>query len=247
MLDAVSVRNLELIEPLFAGTGDGVTLFRALDATVTPMGKRLLRAWMLRPSLERDEINRRLDTVALLLHAMMTREELRRSMEGVLDVERLLSRVTLETASARDVLTLSASLGKLPGIRTTLAKLPGINYLGIGVSDLGIENQEIAQPSKNSNSEIPNPKSALSRLAQLYQAIDELRDVSRRIDATIVPEPPLSFAEGGVIRSGIDAALDELRSLSHNSKQFLAQIEERERKRTGITSLKVRFNNVFGY
>ncbi|MGA3210488.1 MAG: DNA mismatch repair protein MutS [Terriglobales bacterium] len=240
VLDAVSVRNLELIEPLFAGAGDGVTLFRALDATVTPMGKRLLRAWMLRPSIDREEIDRRLDAVSTLLQTMMTREDLRRGMEGVLDVERLLSRVTLETANARDVLALSASLGKLPGIRATLAKLPGLD-------DLGIKDPDSVRKPTNPNSETPNPKSARTRLAQLCASIDELRDLSSRIDGTIVPEPPLSFAEGGVIRSGIDATLDELRALSHNSKQFLAQIEERERKRTGINSLKVRFNNVFGY
>src|ERR1700679_3502018 len=104
VLDAVTVRNLELIEPLFAGTDAGVTLLRSIDAAVTPMGKRLLRAWLLRPSLDLAEINARLDAVEAGVKDTISREELRRALDGVLDLERLLSRVTLETANPRDVL-----------------------------------------------------------------------------------------------------------------------------------------------
>src|SRR5271167_4611968 len=106
VLDAVTVRNLELIEPLFAGADAGVTLFRAIDGTGTPMGKRLLRAWLLRPSLDLAEINARLDAVEAGVKNTIAREELRRALDGVLDLERLLSRVTLETANPRDVLAL---------------------------------------------------------------------------------------------------------------------------------------------
>ncbi|MFB3918062.1 MAG: DNA mismatch repair protein MutS [Terriglobales bacterium] len=211
VLDAVTVRNLELVEPLFAGTAEGITLFRAMDATVTPMGKRLLRSWMLRPSIDRAEINLRLDAVEALVRNMVGREDLRRAMDGIFDIERLLSRVTLETANPRDVLALSASLAKVPGVRGALERMGAV------------------------------------KLRALHAAIDEMRDLTARIDTTIVAEPPLTLADGGVIRNGVDAALDELRELSRNSKQFLAQIEERERKRTGIASLKVKFNNVFGY
>ena len=112
VLDAVTVRNLELIEPLFAGADAGVTLFRSIDATLTPMGKRLLRSWMLRPSIEIAEINARLDAVEVQVKETVAREELRRALDGILDLERLLSRVTLETANPRDVLALAASLGK---------------------------------------------------------------------------------------------------------------------------------------
>src|SRR5690242_15888074 len=211
VLDAVTVRNLELVEPLFAGAGEAVTLFRALDATATPMGKRLLRAWMLRPSLEREEINARLDAVERQLGETMAREELRRSLAGILDLERLLSRVTLESASPRDLLALAASLAKIPGVKRALQKLPA------------------------------------ARLQHLEAALDELADVRQKIEGTLVPEPPLTFAEGGVIASGVDRALDELRHLSRNSKQYLAEVEQRERARTGIASLKVKFNSVFGY
>ncbi len=211
VVDAVTVRNLELVEPLFAGSGEGVTLFRALDATATPMGKRLLRAWMLRPSLDREEINARLDAVERQVKETMAREELRRSLDGILDLERLLSRVTLESASPRDLLALAASLAKTPGVKRALGKLPA------------------------------------ARLQHLAAALDELADVRQKIEATLVPEPPLSFAEGGVIAPGVDRALDELRHLSRNSKQYLAQVEQRERGRTGIGSLKVKFNSIFGY
>ena len=211
VLDVVTVRNLELIEPLFAGTDAGVTLFRSIDSAVTPMGKRLLRAWLLRPSLDLAEIRGRLDAVEAGVREVVAREELRRALDGVLDLERLLSRVTLETANPRDVLALAASLRKIPSVRAALARL---------------------------NTE---------RLGTLHASLDELGDVRERIDKTIVPEPPLSFADGGVIATGLDRDLDQLRELSRNSKQVLAQIEQRERGRTGISSLKVKFNSIFGY
>jgi len=211
VLDAVTVRNLELIEPLFAGTDAGVTLFRSMDCAVTPMGKRLLRSWLLRPSLDLSEIHARLDAVEAGVQDTISREELRRALDGVLDLERLLSRVTLETANPRDVLALAASLGRIPAVKSAVGRL-------------GAE-----------------------RLKTLHGALDELSELRQRIDTTIVPEPPLSFADGGVIAAGVDRELDQLRDLSRNSKQVLAQVEQRERQRTGITSLKVKFNSVFGY
>jgi DNA mismatch repair protein MutS len=211
VLDAVTVRNLELIEPLFAGADAGLTLFRSIDAAVTPMGKRLLRAWLLRPSLDLAEINARLDAVEAGVKDTIAREELRRALDGVLDLERLLSRVTLETANPRDVLALAASLAKIPAIKSAAKRL------------------------------------ASARLGTLHDLLDELADLRERIEKTLVPEPPLSFADGGVIAPGMDRDLDELRDLSRNSKQVLAQVEQRERGRTGITSLKVKFNSIFGY
>jgi DNA mismatch repair protein MutS len=211
VLDAVTVRNLELVEPLFAGSDEGVTLFRAIDCTVTPMGKRLLRSWMLRPSIEPAEIAGRLDAVEAGVKDTVAREELRRALEGILDLERLLSRVTLETANPRDLLALAASLGRIPAARAALSRL------------------------------------AADRLRTLQGNIFELSDLRARIEFTLVEEPPLSLADGGVIRSSVHSELDELRTLSRNSKQYLAQIEQRERERTGIGSLKVKFNSIFGY
>lgn len=211
VLDAVTVRNLELIEPLFASSDAGVTLYRSIDAAVTPMGKRLLRAWLLRPSVDLDEIDARLNAVEAGVKDLLTRDELRRSLDGVLDMERLLSRVTLETANPRDVLALAASLAKIPAVKVALGRLKA------------------------------------ERLNTLNIKIDALQDLRERIEKTIAPEPPLSFADGGVIANGVDRDLDELRELSRNSKQVLAQIEQRERGRTGIGSLKVKFNSIFGY
>ena len=211
VLDAVTVRNLELAEPLLAGGDPSLTLFRSLDETVTPMGRRLLRSWMLRPSLDANEITLRLDAVEQQVSKTIAREELRRSLAGVLDLERLLSRVTLETVNPRDLVALAASLGKLPSVRASLKEFQ------------------------------------LKRLCELHEKIDELADVRGQIESTIVPEPPISLAEGGVIRRGADAELDHLHELSRNGKQYLAAMEQRERERTGISSLKVRFNSVFGY
>ena len=211
VLDAVTARNLELIEPLFVGAGAEVTLFRSLDATVTPMGKRLLRAWMLRPSIHAVEINARLAAVEELAAQTIAREELRRALEGIMDLERLLSRVTLETANPRDLVALAASLGRIPAARGALGEMKG------------------------------------QRLGSLRAAIDELGDVREKIETTLVAEPPISLADGGVVRLGADRELDQLRELSRNGKQFLAEMEARERARTGIASLKVRYNSVFGY
>src|SRR5438067_9806209 len=215
LLDAVTCRNLELIEPIFnpAGSDAGAeaTLFRTLDATLTPMGKRLLRSWLLRPSIDVEEIQARLDAVEEMFAATIEREQLRQPLESVLDIERLLSRVTLESANPRDLLALAASLNRVPQVRLALAKF----------------------------------NAALLR--QLHESLDELSDVRQQIETTLVPEPPLSFSEGGVIAPGIDAALDELRDLSRNSRQYILEIEQRERQRTGIGSLKIKFNSVFGY
>ena len=217
VLDAVTVRNLELIEPLFAGADAGVTLFRSIDATVTPMGKRLLRSWMLRPSIDRGRDQRAAGrSRGAGKRNLIAREELRRALEGILDLERLLSRVTLETANPRDVLALAASLGKHSGgARAGAVRM-------------------FAQPQRSATT--------------LHATrVDELADLRERIEKTIVPEPPISLSDGGVIQPGVDTELDELRDLSRNSKQFLAQIEQRERQRTGISSLKVKFNSIFGY
>jgi DNA mismatch repair protein MutS len=211
VLDAVTVRNLELVESLFSGEDAGITLFRSLDATATPMGKRLLRAWMLRPALDSGEIQARLDAVDAWVRNTVAREDLRRPLQDVQDLERLLSRVTLETANPRDLLSMAASLAKLPVVRGALAQVDS------------------------------------ARIQALHQAIDELGDLRDRIEQTLADLPPLTLADGNVIRTGVDPQLDELRDLRHNGRQFIAQIEQRERERTKIASLKVKFNSVFGY
>ena len=234
VLDPVTVRNLELIEPLLSGSSDSITLFKAIDHTVTPMGKRLLRSWMLRPSIDVDEIGARLDAVEAALRATIDREELRRAMDGILDIERLLSRVTLEAANPRDLLALAASFARLPAVR-------------IGAAKLAHTNRGHAERSEAPAGAVRSPGGTVARWHDLSSSLDELADLRQRIETSIIPEPPLTLADGGVIANGIDRELDELRDLSRGGKQFIAQIEQRERQRTGINSLKIKFNNIFGF
>jgi DNA mismatch repair protein MutS len=220
VLDNVSVRNLELIAPLFADPGaqrgeSAPTLLSTLDETSTGMGARLLRSWMLRPSVNREEISARLDAVAELKAHTVAREEIRKELAGVFDLERLTSRVALGTAAPRDLLALRQSLAHIPLLR---------GFLSSSVS---------------------------SRLKELHAALDPdatgLAAIRDRIEKSIADEPPALLSDPGTIRRGYHAELDELRTLSQKSKQIIAAMEERERKRTGIASLKIRYNQVFGY
>ncbi|MGH9519364.1 MAG: DNA mismatch repair protein MutS, partial [Terriglobales bacterium] len=209
VLDAVTVRNLELVDPLFPGVD--ATLRAAIDATVTPMGKRLVRQWILRPSTELGEIQARQAAVAALLADFAKRQLLRTTAARVQDLERLLSRVALDTALPRDLLALSLSLDQIPELQQTL---------GTAASE------------------------RLTTLAGALDPCDELRAAFR---SSLADDPPATLADGGYIRAGMSAELDQLRDLSRNAKGAIAQIEAQERARTGITSLKVRFNNIFGY
>ncbi|MSV32706.1 MAG: DNA mismatch repair protein MutS [Bryobacterales bacterium] len=201
VLDSVTVRNLELIDPLFAGESKESTLVSVLDATMTGMGGRLLRRRLLRPSVTESEINARLDAVETLLKDTILRAELRKILVQILDLERLLAKITLGSASPRELLAMGRSLAKIPDLNRLL----------------------------NEN------------------RFDEIAEVRDRILQGIADDPPVNLNDSGTIRDGVHPELDELRDLSRNSKQYLANIEVRERQRTGINSLKVRFNNVFGY
>jgi DNA mismatch repair protein MutS len=211
VLDAVTVRNLELVEPLFAGETSESTLIHALDLTATGMGGRLLRRRLLRPSLDLAEIDGRLDAVEQLLKATIPRAETRKTLATILDLERLLAKVTLGSAGPRELRALGLSLDRVPALRRVL------------------------------------PETLCARLAETAQGLDEVPEVRDRILTGLADEPPPNLADGGAIRDGCSAELDQLRDISQNSKRYIAAIETRERGRTGIGSLKVRFNNVFGY
>ncbi|MGP8259087.1 MAG: DNA mismatch repair protein MutS [Acidobacteriaceae bacterium] len=231
-LDAVSVRNLELVEPLFSGESVQTTLFHTLDACMTPMGKRLLRATLLRPAAELGEIEARLDAVGEAVGDLRGREGVRRAMNGLLDMERLLGRVALDSAGPREVMALAGTLGCLPGLRDSVGKFKAKRWRGLG---------GVASSTEKSTEIFRGKSSGFST------GFDAMEDLHERIVKTIVEEPPVSFAEGGVIRAGVDTELDELSELGRSGRQALAAIEERERQRTGIGSLKVRFNSIFGY
>ncbi len=210
-LDAVTVRNLELVEPLFSGEGVDTTLLHTMDACCTPMGKRLLRAQLLRPMAELPAIEARLEAVGAAAGDIRRREGVRRAMNGVLDLERLLGRIALDSAGPREVVALGTTLRCLPGLRAAVAELGGSGRW-----------RELA-------------------------GLDVLSDLEELVARTLVDEPPVVLGDGGAVRTGVDAELDELRELSTHGRQRIAAIEERERGRTGIGSLKVRFNSVFGY
>jgi DNA mismatch repair protein MutS len=208
VLDAVTLRNLEIFES--RGEKGTNTLFGVMDECITGMGSRLLKQWLLRPSLKRSEIQTRLSAVTELRDPML-REKLRFLMKEVSDLERLIGRLNIGTATPRDLLALRRSIGQAPHINGCLAD-------------------------------------ASSLLLQvLAENIFELPETCDLIDRAISDEPPASASDGGVIRHGFNAELDELRGISTSAKQTIAAFEEQERARTGITNLKIRFNNVFGY
>jgi len=206
VLDATTVRNLELVEPLFAGESKESTLLHVLDRTRTGMGGRLLRRRMLAPSIDVKEIEARLDAVAEMHATPILRLGLAADLASILDLERLLSKLALATAGPRDLAALARSLAVVPSLKKRL------------------------EGAKSQNLDL-----------------DEIAEVRDPVLAALADEPPVNLADLGVIRDGFDPRLDELRDISKNSKTYLAQIEHRERSRTNIGSLKVRFNNVFGY
>ena len=210
-LDPVTVRNLELVEPLISGQDSRSTLFHTLDCSHTPMGKRLLRATILRPLYDAAAINARYEAVAEAHSDLVRREEIRRAFKGILDLERLLARLSLDSAGPRDIAALAASLTRLPALHRALTAMTAPLW------------------------------------QDLTRRLDTLTDMATLVDKTLIPEPPLTLVDGGAIATGVSAELDELRAISSTGRQSIAAIEERERTRTGIGSLKVRYNSVFGY
>jgi DNA mismatch repair protein MutS len=208
VLDAATVRNLELVEPLFAGESRETTLIHVLDQTCTGMGGRLLRQRLLQPSCNRPEIECRLTAVAELVSKVIVRSDLRKILSSIQDLERLLAKVSLATAGPREMLALGKSLAQLPKLVEIASKLD---------------------------------------TALLRCDFDVVEDVRERILRAISDQPPVLLTDGGTIRDGFNVELDKLRGISRNSRQYIAAIESRERSQTGIPSLKVRFNNVFGY
>ncbi len=246
MLDAVTCRNLELDESIFGGD-EGVTLRAVLDETLTAMGKRLLRQWLLRPANRRDEIEARLDAVERLRSGWERRERLRRALDGIQDLERLLSRAALRSASPRDLLALKDSLDRLPAVK---AAAGAANETKVdAVAATAVAEAETPAPTAGAygpETEPPAPSGA-GRLRQLQAELSEMRPLRERIGRTLADSPPAQVAEGGAIRAGFNAELDELRALRQDARAVLARLEQRERERTGIASLKLRFNSVFGY
>lgn len=209
-IDVNTRRNLEICESMRTGEKKGSLLW-ALDHTKTSGGARMLRTWVESPLCSVADIQRRQDAVADLYTDFMAREELAEALKGVLDLERLASKVVFETANARDLRAIAQSARKIPKIKETVAAC----------------------------------KSELIR--ELYDGTDELSDIAELIEKAIVDEPPFSVREGKMIRDGYNADIDYLRSIINDGSHWIGKIEAAEREKTGIKTLRVAYNRVFGY
>ncbi|HUF25265.1 MAG TPA: DNA mismatch repair protein MutS [Vicinamibacterales bacterium] len=209
VLDASTVKHLEIAEG--ADGGRAGSLLQEIDRTVTAMGGRMLRSWLLRPLLALPRIQDRLDAVEDFAFRAPERAKLRDVLKSIHDLERLTARAALGTAGPRDLVALQQSLSSIPRVRAI-------------VSDL-----------------------QAPLVASLLAEIDDLADVRDAVESTLIDEPAAFARDGGYVRDGLDPEIDDLRSISRGGKQRIAEMEEAERARTGISSLKIRFNRVFGY
>ena len=209
LIDPTTLKHLEVLESTEGGRPG--SLLHEIDRTITPMGGRLLRAWLLRPLVVLERIRDRLDAVESFAIQATERAKTREVFKSIQDLERLMSRIALSTAGPRDLAALRASLAAVPRVALLLDGF-----------------------------EAPLVRS-------LRAELDDLVDVRGWIEAAIIDEPPALARDGGFVRDGVDAELDDLRHISRSGKQVIAEMEEQERARTGIGSLKVRFNRVFGY
>ncbi|MDO4261499.1 MAG: DNA mismatch repair protein MutS [Eubacteriales bacterium] len=210
VIDSSSRRNLELVETLREKQKRGSLLW-VLDKTRTAMGARTLRGYIEQPLIDRDEIERRLEAIEELNGRMITREELREYLNPIYDLERLIGRISYQTANPRDLIAFRSSLEMLPHIRMLL--------------------QELESPL----------------LREIYEEMDPLTDLCGLVERSIAEEPPISVREGGMIRDGYHEEVDRLRTAKTDGKSWLADIEAKERERTGIKNLRIKFNKVFGY
>ncbi|HEY3174299.1 MAG TPA: DNA mismatch repair protein MutS [Candidatus Polarisedimenticolia bacterium] len=222
VLDGPTLKTLEVTRSLATGARAG-SLLSVLDRTVTPMGARRLQSWLLSPPVRAARTEERLEAVAELAADHRRRDELRALMKPVRDIERLAGRATLGIANARDLVAL----------RDSLVPLRGIASLAAGFSSPLLS----GRPGPLISSDTAGPPGAL----------DDLSDLRDLLGRAIQDDPAPTLHEGGLIRRGYDAALDDLRAISSDGRSYIAGIEARERERTGIGSLKVRYNRVFGY
>ncbi len=218
ILDAFSRRNLELTETVRDHRKKGSLLW-LLDRTSTAMGGRLLRKWIEKPLIRRDWIEERLQAVSFLIEQWMARDELKDLLQQIYDLERLAGRVAYGNANARDLVQLKRSLSVIPAIKNLLL----------------------------THSETISEEAARNQIQRIVSEIDECSDVKEMLETALVDDPPFSVREGGMIRSGFHEHLDKLLEASRSGKKWISELEQRERALTGIKSLKVGYNKVFGY
>jgi len=209
-LDVSARRNLELTRSMMTGDKKHSLLW-VIDKTKTAPGKRMLRSWLERPLINVSKITKRQNAVGELFDSTMLRDEIRGALSGINDMERLMSRIAYSTANAKELRSLSATIGALPVIKNSLSTV------------------------------------STAMLKSIYENIDLLDDVKTLIESAIVDEPPFSVREGGLIKSGYNAEIDELKDIVQGGANLLAEIEAREKEKTGIPKLRVSYNKVFGY
>src|SRR5213083_1059646 len=243
VLDAATQINLDLVES--RGARD-TSLLAVLDRTVTPMGGRKLRSWILQPLRDLNELNCRQQVIADLLHESDLLGSLRSALKSIRDIERAAGRLSQASGNARDLVTLKNSLQQIPGLKAELGKL--IERINFGRT---ISSVEAAVPAATEEPAqlLPQKRSefAESLAEHLRREIAEMPELAAKLQRAVVDDAPLALKEGGIFRDGFDAQLDEFRNASRDGKNWINALQEREIAATGIKSLKVRFNSVFGY
>ncbi len=210
VLDSATRRNLELVETLREKQKRGSLLW-VLDKTKTAMGARTLRKYVEQPLIDKESIVKRLDAVAELKDNAICREEIREYLNPVYDLERLVGKITYQSANPRDLIAFQSSLSMLPSVKCILKDME---------SDL---------------------------LKEIYEELDPLEELCDLVGRAIQEEPPLAMKEGGIIKDGYNDEVDRLRKAKSEGKNWLADLETREREKTGIKNLRIRYNKVFGY
>ncbi|MEW5807128.1 MAG: DNA mismatch repair protein MutS [Acidobacteriota bacterium] len=210
LIDSTTRKNLEITKSLKDGSRKG-TLISIIDFTLTSMGGRLLKNWILNPLLKKDDIDERLDSIEELLEKGIERAAIREKLRSIQDIERILTKIAIKSANPRDLLAMKNSLVILPQLASFGEKV------------------------------------SRSLITKTVAEIDSLEDIHQRLDASIAEEAPISTREGGIFKDGFSRELDELREINRTGKSFIASLEAKEKKRTGINSLKVRYNQIFGY
>ena len=227
LLDAATQTNLELVE---SRRLHDTTLLAVLDRTATPMGGRKLRAWILQPLRNLSELQRRHQMIADLLQEPDLLAAIRGELKSIRDIERAAGRLSQASGNARDLVALKTSLQQIPKLKSELQKL--IDRTSFGKTPGVAEDGAFGE---------------LSLPVELQTNVHEMPELAEKLEKALVEGPPLTLKEGGIFRDGHDAGLDELRGASHDGKNWISQLQEREIAATGIKSLKVRYNSVFGY
>jgi DNA mismatch repair protein MutS len=240
-LDPATLRNLEILEPMRRDAPRAASLYGAVNRTVTPMGARRLRDWLGSPLAAAGPILRRLGAVRLWLENSAALDQFRLELAGVRDLERTLGRLAAGSGNGRDLVSLRMALEKMPALKQLLQPLAA------GPAAAPPDTLRDLPMEKNPSVPGADAATATSLIEELNSQLAEAPDLLETISRAIVDEPPLTLKEGGLIRDGFDPGLDELRQAARGGKDWIAKLQQDEIARTGIASLKVRFNSVFGY